>query len=853
MHRPFHEPSPFRLNWPLSVLLFVAILAVACTDADGGGGGGGEFDGTADVQTDVLDATSDGSDASSDGSSDGSDGSDGSDAPDASEVSDGGNDGTQDSTGPDDAQADIAEVEDATTDGSSDAEGELPAGLYTYNTSCTIPADPSAGGTTISYEAAFVGANIEGPITMTHANDGSNRIFVGERDGRIKVFPKVEPTPVATTYVDFSAAVNTEGEGAFSGLAFHPNYASNGYVYTHYTSSTVTGDGQFSNVLSRWKVSDSDPNVADPNSELVLLTVAQTDFNHNSGALAFGPDGYLYMTIGDGGPQGDPSGNGQNTATLLGSVIRIDVDSPASVSQHYGIPADNPFANDETGARKEIYAWGFRNPWRLTFDRLTGSMWVSDVGQGRVEEATIVTSGTNAGWRVMEGHECYPNDSPNCDKTEIKQPEVYYYHDVDGKEGGGRSISGGYVYRGTEVPALYGAYLYADWHVPNVWAYKHGEEPMPNPNDGSDAMFLGPGQVAAFGEDAEGEVYMLKLYGGEPIWRFVQTDDEPQPTDFPQTLTETGCFSDLATLTPVDGVFEYAVNAPLWSDTAKKGRWFVLPDGGQITYDDDGAWEFPIGTVFIKHFALETQEGVANSEVRLETRFMVQEAAGQTRGYTYRWNDEGTEAHLLPSADTRDLTLTLDGAAPMPYTWRFPSRAQCATCHNSITGGPLGLETGQLNRWHAYPELSPTPINTIDALRTYGLLKDAPEEAVSELEAFPVMSNSAASNEDRARAYLHANCANCHRDEGASGVPLDLEWTTDLDDMNACGVSPLKGELGVAGAQLITPGDASASVIYLRMTTPDHGARMPPISAALVNEEAAAVVAAWINGLSGCP
>lgn len=742
-------------------------------------------------------------------------------------------------------------------DAGPDIRPELPPQPkpYVYSTSCSIPADPSAGGTTITYEAAFTGANINGPLTLTHANDGSNRIFVGERDGRIKVFPKVEPTPAATTYLDFSSVVDTGSEGGFLGLAFHPNYATTGYVFTSYTSSTINGDGQFYNVLSRWKVSDSDPNVGDPGSELVFLTVLQTAKNHNGGDLAFGPDGYLYMTIGDGGPQGDPAGHGQNTSTWLGSIIRIDIDNPASVSQHYSIPADNPFANDNTGALKEIYAWGFRNPWRLTFDRLTGSMWVGDVGQGRIEEAGIIGLGTNAGWRIMEGPECYPNNSPNCDKTGLKQPEVYYYHQVDGKEGGGRSISGGYVYRGTDVPALYGAYLYADWNVPNVWAYKHGEEPMPNPDDGSDALFIGPGQVGAFGQDADGEVYMLKLYGGEAIWHFVQTDSEPQPANFPQTLTATGCFSDLATLTPVSGLFEYAVNAPLWSDTANKGRWFVLPDGTKITYADDGAWQFPVGTLFIKHFALETQEGVASTEVPLETRFMVQEANGQTRGYTYRWNDEGTEAYLLPGAATRDLTLTLDepGAAAMPYTWRFPSRTQCSTCHNSITGGPLGLETGQLNRAHLYPDLYPVPLNTIEALTLYGLFEEPPATPLDALTAFPELANNGASNGDRARAYLHANCANCHRQQSASGVPLDLGWTTDLGSMNACNEPPTKGDLGIAGAQLISPGDAAASVLYLRMITPDHGARMPPISAALVDEDAAAVVAAWINSLSGCP
>jgi len=726
----------------------------------------------------------------------------------------------------------------------------IPPRTWTGATDCALPADPSASSATVGYEAAFVGAGLEQPMMLTHAHDDSGRLFVAERTGRLKVFPNQEPTPPATTFLDLSGVVELD-EGGLVGVAFHPDHANNGRFYTSYHSRTIFGDGLFWAILSEWQVSPTNPDEADPNSERILLAVEQPTTIHHGGDVTFGPDGYLYLGLGDGGPQGDPYGVSQDPTNLLGSILRIDVDDPGTPDRPYGIPADNPFVSSPMLGLPEIWAWGFRNPWRMSFDPLTGDFWVGDIGHNRIEEVSLVTRGTNAGWVTMEGPECWPGPNTVCSSDGLKIPEIWYWHNTGGRPGAGRSVTGGYVYRGSAVPSLYGAYVYADYVYNYVWAHRHGVEPMPFPDDGSDALLVGPGDVASFGRDADGEIYMLKLFGGNPVWRFVETTPAP-PVDFPQTLTDTGCFTDLTAMTPAGGVFEYGVNQPLWSDGAHKRRWFVLPDGETITYRSDGQWSFPEGTLFIKHFAIETVEGDPTSSVPLETRFTVQEAGGRIRGYTYRWNDAGTEATLIPAGDQRTLSITRAGGATEEVTWGFPSRGQCLSCHNSSVGGPIGTETAQLNRDFDYPGVWPQPLNTLDVLALYGLFDAPPADATAE-PRLARLDDASAPLDDRARGYLHANCAMCHQPGAPSGLTLDLRSTTPLADTAACDVAPARGGLGLPDARRIASGDAARSVLLARMEGHVEGTRMPPLATTLVHDEAVQAVGQWIDGLSGCP
>ena len=299
----------------------------------------------------------------------------------------------------------------------------------------------SWGAVAIKAEPVITG--LSSPVGITHAGDGSGRLFIVLQGGRIVIFDGVKI--LSSPFLDITSVVSSGGERGLLGLAFHPNYVGNGSFYVNYTNTA--GD----TVIARYSVS-ANPNQADPTSADILLTIPQPFSNHNGGQLHFGPDGYLYIGIGDGGSGGDPQNNGQDLGTLLGKILRIDVDK----GPPYAIPPDNPFFGPGDGALDEIWAWGLRNPWRFSFDRLTGDMFIGDVGQNSWEEVDFQPAssagGENYGWRLMEGNSCY-NPATNCNDSTLTLPILVYDHTV------GCSVTGGYRYRGSKNPALDGFYL----------------------------------------------------------------------------------------------------------------------------------------------------------------------------------------------------------------------------------------------------------------------------------------------------------------------------------------------------------------------------------------------------------
>lgn len=361
----------------------------------------------------------------------------------------------------------------------------------------------------LDYVQAFPNLEFDAPVDIQNAGDGSNRLFVIEQEGRIKVFQNDSLTNSATTFLDVADQVLYGGEQGLLGLAFHPNYEENGYFYVDYTTSDSRRT-----VISRFSVSQDDPNKADPESGIVLLEVDQPYSNHNGGQIKFGPDGYLYVSFGDGGSGGDPEGNGQNKSTLLGSIIRIDVDNPDQ-GINYGIPDDNPFVGNNNLWRKEIYAYGLRNVWRFSFDSETGKLWAADVGQDEYEEIDIIESGKNYGWNIMEGLHCY--NSSECDQTGLELPIWEYSHDAPD---GGYSITGGFIYRGSNARELYGYYIYADFVSGRIWAFA----PLGNPTNM--LIFNNTGlSISTFGVDENNELYFASFSNGK-IYKF-----DGQPTD----------------------------------------------------------------------------------------------------------------------------------------------------------------------------------------------------------------------------------------------------------------------------------------------------------------------------------
>ncbi len=657
------------------------------------------------------------------------------------------------------------------------------------------------------------------PVQMLPAPGGTERVFLVSQPGYIYVADKVTDMGAATQWLDIKARVESgPNEAGLLGLAFDPAFATNGRFYVDYTRRL---NGQLQTIISRFVVPAPPLGPPDPRSESILLIIDQPYDNHNGGQLAFGPDGMLYIGMGDGGSGGDPQNNGQSLAVLLGKILRIDVSSATG----YRVPPDNPFAG-KAGSRGEIWAYGLRNPWRFSFDPMDGTLWAGDVGQDSREEIDIIEKGRNYGWRLMEGTRCF-NPTQGCQHPDLVLPVADYDHAE------GKSVTGGHRYRGGGMPALYGTYVFADFVSGTVWGLVPGQ----NGAWTRSTLIEQAGSVSAFGLDSTGEIYILDWMAGT-ILKVSQADPAatPQP-GWPQHLSDTGCFSDLSSRTLVRGVLRYQVNAPLWSDGAAKERGLVLPPGTTIGFTESGTWDLPLGTILIKTFLL--------GERPVETRFLVSDR-GDTgtiwRGATYRWNDQGTDGYLLLNQLSADIA---------GQSWYFPSRADCVSCHTRASGQVLGLSTVQLNR-EADLFGSGKTHPQIDAMAQLGYFTSAPSRAQAELPSLPAPDDESAPLPRRARAYLHANCAHCHMPGGLADATIDLREGTPLSETRACGVAAQQGDLGVRGAQIISPGQPDKSTLYLRMATLDPTVRMPNLATRIADTKNVELVKAWISGMASC-
>ncbi len=360
------------------------------------------------------------------------------------------------------------------------------------------------------FENAFPNLTFVDPVGIHHAGDGSNRLFIVEQEGRIKVFDNDSNTTSSQTFLDIRSIVDQDGgytEEGLLGLAFHPNYSENGYFYVNYTDYSPKR-----NVIARYSVDPGNPNEADYFSSEVILEVNQPYNNHNGGQMEFGSDGYLYISFGDGGSAGDPQDNGQDLSTLLSTIIRIDVDNTTS-DTNYSIPSDNPFIGNQ-GVRPEIFAYGLRNVWRFSFDSETDLLWAADVGQNAWEEIDIIYPGLNYGWNEMEASHCYPPGS-NCNPDEFELPVWEYELYVDGV----CSVTGGYVYRGSDIFTLRGKYIYGDWCTGDLWALSL----VDNENYINENLIRTDINITSFGIDEYNELYFC---GNQRIYKITSNEGD---------------------------------------------------------------------------------------------------------------------------------------------------------------------------------------------------------------------------------------------------------------------------------------------------------------------------------------
>ncbi|MFT6333674.1 MAG: glucose/arabinose dehydrogenase [Saprospiraceae bacterium] len=418
---------------------------------------------------------------------------------------------------------------------------------------------------TLQYVLVYSG--LSSPVDISNAGDGSNRLFIVEKTGIIKIIE--DGSILATPFIDISASVNsTANERGLLGLEFHPNYESNGYFFVNYTNLSGT------TTISRFKVSDENANIADLASEKIMITISQPFSNHNAGDLKFSPiDNYLYIPMGDGGSAGDPGCRSQDSTLLLGKMLRIDVDQNENTSPYYGIPANNPYINLPT-VPDEIWAFGLRNPWKFAFDSKTGDMWIADVGQNAIEEVNFTpftsTGGENYGWAIMEGNNCYDSDpinnncvsaTPSCFDAAYVGPVFTYDHIF---ATGGFSITGGYVYRGCKYSELYGYYVATDYVSENTWVL--------DSNGTATQMIDTPNGPVSFGENEAGELFLATLSGS--IY-------EVRETTYPEVLTLTVADS------PLDGVYQAADSIIIESNViinANANITFTCPN---LTFSND--------------------------------------------------------------------------------------------------------------------------------------------------------------------------------------------------------------------------------------------------------------------------
>jgi putative heme-binding domain-containing protein len=731
-------------------------------------------------------------------------------------------------------------------------------------------------------ERVFPKLSFKNPLLLANA-PGTDRLFVGEHAGKLYSFVPDPKCAKADLFLDLTTELHSwdkrrvKGAGALYALTFHPRFAKNRYCYVCYVLDSVKDGEQLpdGSRVSRFRVTDTDPPRCDPASEKVLITWLAG--GHNGCDLKFGPDGYLYISTGDGSNPNPPDSldTGQDISDLLSSLLRIDVDHEDK-GKPYRIPPDNPFVKTPR-ARPEIWAYGFRNTWRMSFDRATGDLWVGDVGWELWEMVYRVQKGGNYGWSVMEGRQPVRPDSKRG-PTPILPPALDFPHTE------AASITGGFVYRGKRLKELTGVYICGDWVTRKLWGTRFarsGKGVRPRDSRGSDPLSgpegdgivwhkelaQGTQRIVPFTEDNRGELYHLDYDERGRISRLVPNPEAKKPRrPFPRKLSETGLFASVKDHVPAPGVVPFSVNAAQWADHATAERFLALPGRTAARMYDrpvaipggfySGQVFFPKDGVLARTVSLETERGNPRSRRRLETQILHYDGTAW-RGYTYAWNEAQTDAVVVGAAGA-DRTLTVkDTEAPgsrRKQHWHFPSRAECATCHNPWAGYALAFTLPQLNRPHRYGSAAD---NQVRALWHAGLIEllhhdDATgkDTRLAEAPAARLTDpyGTAGSLDARARSYLQVNCAHCHQFGAGGTADLDLRFDTPLEESKTLEVRPVQGTFDIPGAQILAPGDPYRSTLYFRMPKLGRG-RMPHVGSEVLDERGLRLIHDWIRRL----
>lgn len=720
----------------------------------------------------------------------------------------------------------------------------------------------------------FPGAKFDHPLLIARM-PGSARLFLGEQAGKLFSVDPAKPDAKPALFADLKADYaklkpmkDSKGFGELYGLVFHPKFETNKTAFVCYTITGKKGPkvGPFNpeenfpdgSRVSRFTVTmkEGQAPVLDLASEEVVITFPQG--GHNGGDLHFGPDGFLYISTGDATSPTPPDrfATGQDCSDLMSSVLRIDVDRK-DAGLNYAIPKDNPFVgvtHDGKKVRPEVWSFGFRNPWRMSFDRKTGDLWLGDVGFENWEMVHKLSKGSNHGWSIVEARQPI-NTSWKLGPTPVITPAV-----VELDHSAAASVTGGYVYRGKKFPELVGKYIFGDYMTKRIWAAKVDGDRLLELVDLIDPTI----RVSAFGEDHAGEIYFVDYDSGTVHTLEKNTAPAYDPKKFPKTLAGTGLYADVKAHTLASGVRPFSVNAPMWSDGATAERFVAVPNGEKIKHFEDrqklGYVEwlpfhlvFPKDSVLGRTLTLELEPG---KKKRIETQLLHFDGAFW-QAYSYMWRDDQTDADLVPFDGAEKVLRVADKrvqGGEREQVWNFASRPQCLTCHTPWAEVTLGFNLDQLNKTVKAGEKNR---NQLAAMCETGLL----ERLDKQKKAKPVLTDDTAAKlgkltdphdekanlNDRARSYLHANCAHCHRNGGGGVVQMYLGKGEDLKK-GAIDATPTRGDFGIKDAKIVKPGEPFRSTLMYRMAKFGKD-RMPHIGAEVPDTKGLQLIARWIEGL----
>ncbi len=602
-------------------------------------------------------------------------------------------------------------------------------------------------------------------------------------------------------------------------IAFHPGYSSNGLLYVF--SHGASGPWARTNWISRFQVERAGIGRCDPSSEQIILHWHSE--GHDGGGLAFGHDGMLYVSTGDGTSDSDGWVTGQDLSDLCGGILRVNVDQ-ADGARPYSVPADNPFVG-RTNARPELWAYGLRNPWRLSVDQKTGRIWAGNNGQDLWETAHLIRRGENYGWSVYEGSHPFYLNRP-LGPTPAVAPTVEHSHAEF------RSLTGGVVYFGEQFPELNGVYIYGDYSSGEIWGARH---------DGSRVTWWRPLartqlQITSFALDHHGGL-LITDHGGA-LYRLVASPRRRLTTRFPTRLSETGLFLSTKTHQVAPGLIPYSVKAPAWSDGAVAQRFLALPGNSSL-----GRWTN--GAVLLQTLSLEGKSGKPDSSRRVETRLLAFQD-GQWHGYSYRWKTDQSDATLV-EAKGEDKEFVLAEATPSRarrrQVWHYPSRSECMMCHSRAANFVLGATELELDRVQDYGGVSDNQLRTLQHIGVFvgTLPKSSPFHLVDPYDTSQEL-------EARARSYLQVNCAVCHVEAGGGNARMELGITTARERMGLFECRPQHDTFGLDNAMLVFPGDPHRSILYQRLSRRGRG-QMPPLGSRVVDDRAVALMREWIAGM----